>query len=53
MSKVDFNKLCEEVSEFIAEHEMGNPHYLRDDEIVEEFTSYPALLVRAAIERVR
>ena len=53
MKEEKFQKIIEEVSEFIAEHEMSNPHYLFDEDIIEVFSQYKKKHIERALEEVR
>jgi hypothetical protein len=49
-----FNKLVDEVEEFIAEHALRNPHYLFDEDIIKEFSAqYKKKHIKLAIAEVR
>jgi hypothetical protein len=53
MKPEKFNKLVDEVEEFVAEHNMGNPHYLFDDDIYKAFSNVKKKNVKKAIKEVR
>jgi hypothetical protein len=55
MKDEKFADLIEEISEFLGDREMKNPHYLFDDEIVDIFTErgYKKKHIKKAIKEVR
>jgi hypothetical protein len=53
MKQEKFDSLRDEVEEFIAAHELSNPHYLFDEEIIKHFCMYKPKHVKKAIEEVR
>lgn len=54
MKDTKFRELVVLVEEMIAEHELRNPHYLRDDEIIKVFeTIYKKKHIKRAIQEVR
>lgn len=53
MKPEKFVKLVDEVEEFIAEHNMGNRHYLFDEDIIKAFSDVKKKHVKKAIEEVR
>lgn len=53
MTDLEFQKVIEEVKELIAEHELRNSHYIRDDEIVASLSCYKKKDVKRAIKEVR
>ena len=48
-----FADLCEAVSEFIADHNMRNHHFLRNNEIIAAFSYAKKKHVKRAIQEVR
>lgn len=48
-----FNELINEISEFIGNHEMKNPHYLFDEEIFEAFPMYKKKHIKRALKEIR
>jgi hypothetical protein len=49
-----FKQLVEEVSEFIADHDMVNPHYLFDEDIIKVFESiYKKKHIKLALQEIR
>jgi len=40
MKPEKFQKLLDEVEEFIGAHNLSNPHYLFDEEIIKYFSHY-------------
>jgi hypothetical protein len=53
MKEEKFQKIVEEISEFIAGHAMGNPHYLFDEDIIKIFSHYKKKHVKRALEEIR
>lgn len=53
MKPEKFQELLDAVEDFIAQHELRNPHYLRDEEIIEYFSCYKKKHVKRAIEELR
>jgi hypothetical protein len=53
MKEENFKRLVEEVSEFIADHDMRTPHYLFDEDIIKVFSQYKKKNVKRALEEVR
>jgi hypothetical protein len=53
MKDEKFAKLKDAVEEFIAVHELSNPHYLRDEVIVKAFSEHKEKNVKKAIKEVR
>lgn len=55
MKEDEFNILVEELSEFLGDHSMRNPHYLFDEEIIDIFKKrgYKKKQIEKAIEEVR
>jgi len=53
MKPEKFNRLLDEVEEFIAEHELRNRHYLRDEDIIKCFSNYEKKYVKQAIKELR
>jgi hypothetical protein len=53
MKTEKFDKLVNEVEEYIAARGLCNPHYLFDKEIIEVFSDVKKKHVKKAIEMVR
>lgn len=53
MKQEKFDELKTAVEEHIAEHDLKNPHYLRDEEIIKYFSVYKPKHVKRAIKEVR
>ena len=54
MTKAEkFDKLRDEVEEFIANHQNSNPHYLFDDDIIKAFSNSKTKHIKKAIKEVR
>ena len=53
MKEDKFNKLVNELEEFVGEHERSNPHYLFDEDIIKEFSRYKPKHVKRALEEIR
>ena len=53
MKEEKFQKIVEEISEFIAEHAMSNPHYLFEEDIIKIFSHYKKKHVKRALEEIR
>ena len=53
MKQEKFDKLKDEIEEFIAGHAMGNPHYLFDEDIIKVFSHYKKKHVKRALEEIR
>jgi hypothetical protein len=53
MKEEKFQKIVEEISEFIGEHNLKNPHYLFDEDIVKAFSHYKKKHVKRALEEIR
>lgn len=54
MKEEKFQRLVEEVSEFIADHDMRNRHPLTDEEVIKRFEDiYKPKHIRRALEEVR
>ena len=53
MKNAKFDELVKEISEFIADHEMKNPHYLFDEDIFEAFPIYKKKHIKRALKEIR
>lgn len=53
MKDKTFAKLLDEIEEFIGEHNLSNPHYLFDEEIIKYFSHYKKKHVKRALEELR
>jgi hypothetical protein len=53
MKAEKFEKLKDAIEEFIAEHELKNPHYLRDAEIKAYFSDVKEKHIMKAIKELR
>ena len=51
--EVEFQKIKDEIEEFIAEHDMSNQHYLDDAVIIEYFDYYTPKQVKKALKDLR
>lgn len=53
-SDVKQSNLTNEIEEFIAAHDLSNPHYLRDEQIIKEFAEqYKAKRIKQALKELR
>ena len=53
-SDVKQAKLTNEIEEFIADHEIRNPHYLPDEQIIKEFAEkYEVRRIKQALKELR
>ena len=53
-SDVKQGKLTNELEGFIAAHELSNPHYLRDEEVIKEFAEkYKVKRIKQALKELR
>jgi hypothetical protein len=48
-----FKELVEEISEFLGDHNLKNPHYLFDEDIIKIFSHYKKKHVKRALEELR
>lgn len=48
-----FQALLDEIEEFIGAHNLSNPHYLFDEDIVRVFSHYKKKHVKRALEQLR
>ena len=53
MKEEKFQKLMDEISEFIGDHQQRNPHYLFDEDIIKAFSHYKKKHVKRALEELR
>lgn len=54
MKPEKFQEIVDEISEFIGDHNMSNPHYLFDEDIIKHFESlYKKKHIKRALEEVR
>lgn len=53
MKPEKFQELLDEIEEFIGAHNLKNPHYLFDEEIIEAFSHYKKKHVKRALEELR
>jgi hypothetical protein len=53
MRQEKFDKLKDEIEEFIGEHNLSNPHYLFDEDIIKYFSHYKKKHVKKALEELR
>ena len=53
MKEEKFQKIVQEISEFLGEHELRNRHYLFDEDIIRIFSQYKKKHVKRALEEVR
>ena len=53
MKEEKFQKIVEEISEFLGDHYQRNPHYLFDEEIIKYFSHYKKKHVKRALEELR
>jgi phage shock protein A len=49
----EYEKLKDEIEEFIAAHELSNPHFLRDEEIIKYFSASKEKHVKKALKELR
>ena len=48
-----FKELLDEIEEFIGAHNLSNPHYLFDEDIIKAFSHYKKKHVKKALEELR
>ena len=48
-----FKELLDEIEEFIGAHNLSNPHYLFDEDIIKAFSHYKKKHVKRALEELR
>jgi hypothetical protein len=48
-----FQKIVEEISEFLGDHALRSHHYLFDEDIIKIFSQYKKKHVKRALEEVR
>jgi hypothetical protein len=53
MKEEKFQKIVEEISEFLGEHNRTNHHYLFDEDIIKIFSHYKKKHVKRALEELR
>lgn len=53
MKKEKFDEMVKEISEYIGDHEMQNPHYLFDEEIFDAFPIYKKKHIKRALKEIR
>jgi len=53
MKEEKFQKIVEEISEFLGAHNLKNPHYLFDEDIIKVFSHYKKKHVKRALEELR
>ena len=53
MKQEKFEKLVEEISEFLGDHQMKNHHYLFDEDIIKIFSFYKEKHVKKALKEIR
>jgi hypothetical protein len=53
MKEAKFKELLDEIEEFIGEHNLKNPHYLFDEDIIKIFSHYKKKHVKRALEEIR
>jgi hypothetical protein len=53
MKDEKFKELVKEISEFLGEHNLKNPHYLFDEDIIKIFSHYKKKHVKRALEELR
>jgi hemerythrin superfamily protein len=53
MKPEKFQELLDEIEEFIGAHNLSNPHYLFDEEIVKAFSHSKKKHVKRALEEIR
>jgi hypothetical protein len=53
MKEEKFQKIIEEISEFLGDHMQKNPHYLFDEDIIKIFSHYKKKHVKRALEEIR
>ena len=53
MKQEKFDKLKDEIEEFIGGHDLSNPHYLFDEDIIKAFSHYKKKHVKKALEELR
>lgn len=53
MKEDKFQELIDEIEEFIGEHNLSNPHYLFDEDIIKAFPHYKKKHILRALEEVR
>jgi hypothetical protein len=53
MKEEKFQKIVEEIGEFLGDHNMKNPHYLFDEDIIKIFSHYKKKHVKRALEELR
>jgi hypothetical protein len=53
MKEEKFQKIVEEISEFLGDHALRNHHYLFDEDIIKIFSQYKKKHVKRALEEVR
>jgi Holliday junction resolvase-like predicted endonuclease len=53
MKEEKFQKIVEEISEFLGEHNQTNHHYLFDEDIIKIFSHHKKKHVKRALEELR
>jgi hypothetical protein len=53
MKPEKFQELLDEIEEFIGGHNLKNPHYLFDEDIIRAFSHYKKKHVKRALEEIR
>lgn len=53
MKPEKFKELLDEIEEFIGGHDLSNPHYLFDEDIIKVFSHYKKKHVKKALEELR
>ena len=53
MKEDKFKELLDEIEEFIGAHNLSNPHYLFDEDIIKAFPHYKKKHVKRALEELR
>ena len=48
-----FKELLDEIEEFIGAHNLRNPHYLFDEDIIKAFSHYKKKHIKKALKELR